>query len=332
MILLTGGGTGGHLSIIKAIKEELNSRDILPVFIGSQSGQDKQWFERDKGWSKKFFLKTEGVVNKRGFNKFFSLLNIIFNSFKCSSIFKEYKIKKVFSVGGYSAASVSFAAVYSKKELYLHEQNAVAGRLNQILFPFSKRVFCSFIPPYDPYPVQKDFFELRKIRKEIKTILFLGGSQGALQINNFALSIAKKLKEREIKIVHQTGIKDFERVKKEYEKIGVDVEIFSFSTSLSKIFSKCDIAVSRAGASTIWELAANALPAFFIPYPYAYKNHQFFNAKFIADKKGGFLANKEIEKELFKILDKNDLSLNSFSLMELFKPDGAKKIVSEMLL
>ena len=86
-IVITGGGTGGHLSIAKAIKEELNQRGIEPIFVGSSNGQDKAWFEDDDGFSKKYFFNTGGVVNKGGFGKVKSLLNILGFAYKCKSIF-----------------------------------------------------------------------------------------------------------------------------------------------------------------------------------------------------------------------------------------------------
>ncbi len=82
-IAITGGGTGGHLSIAKAIKEELNSRGIDPIFIGSSYGQDEAWFSKERGFSKKCFFDTSGVVNKKVVAKMISLGNILKYSFKC---------------------------------------------------------------------------------------------------------------------------------------------------------------------------------------------------------------------------------------------------------
>lgn len=330
-IVITGGGTGGHLSIAKAFKEELNKRGIYPIYIGSTSGQDKEWFRDDRGFSKRYFLESEGVVNKKGLNKLQSLTNILKLSKKCKNIFKENGIKIVISAGGYSAAPASIASIFSKTPLFIHEQNAVKGRLNQLLTPFAKRVFCSFAPPYDSYPIREIFFQKQRVRNRIKTIIFLGGSQGALEINDFALKVAKRLDDSGIEIIHQTGKRDFDRVKKGYEKLDIEADIFDFSKDLTQKIAKADFAISRAGASTLWELAANGLPALFFPYPYAAKNHQEFNAKFLVDKDAGFLVKKEKREEaLFEILNKN-LSSYSKNLIGLAKKDGAKKIIDEIL-
>jgi UDP-N-acetylglucosamine--N-acetylmuramyl-(pentapeptide) pyrophosphoryl-undecaprenol N-acetylglucosamine transferase len=132
MIAITGGGTGGHLVIAKSIKEELNKQGIKPVFIGSTYGQDRAWFEDDEGWEEKYFFDTSGVVNKKGIKKLLSLTNILNYSFKTRKIFKKHNIKKVFSVGGYSAAPASFGAIMFNKPLFIHEQNAYMGKLNKI--------------------------------------------------------------------------------------------------------------------------------------------------------------------------------------------------------
>ncbi len=330
-IIITGGGTGGHLNVAKAFKEELNKRGIKPLYIGSTKGLDKIWFEKEEGFSEKYFFDSSGVVNKQGLKKLDSLINILKISKKCKDIIKKRNIKAVISVGGYSAAPASFAAILSNTPLFIHEQNAIKGKLNQILSPFAKRVFCSFLPPYDPYPVSEIFFEKRRIRKEIKTVIFLGGSQGAKEINDFALNVAKKLEQMGIKIIHQTGKKDFERVKKEYKKLNIKADIFDFDKNIVAKIEKADFAISRAGASTLWELAANAIPALFLPYPYAAGNHQEFNAKFLVKQKASFLYDKKLgSKQLLDII-KKDISPYSKKLTTLAKKEGAKTIIDEIL-
>ena len=326
MIAITGGGTGGHLVIAKAIKEELNKRGIKPIFIGSTYGQDRKWFENDNGWQEVYFLDTSGVVNKKGLNKIFSLSNIIKHSFKVNKIFQKHNIKKVFSVGGYSAAPASFGAVLFQKELFIHEQNAYMGKLNKLLKPFAKRVFSTFFYN-DPYPIREEFFTKARQRNEIKTIIFLGGSQGAKAINNFAFEVAKLKK---YKIIHQTGKLDYQRCKEFYTKNNLDVEYFEFDKNLVDKISQADFAISRAGASTLFELVSNQLPALFIPYPYAAANHQYYNAKWLVDKKLGFLS---LEKDLdINILNKiTNIEEISKNLANINSKNGSKIIVDGML-
>ena len=157
-IAITGGGTGGHLKIAKVIKEELNKRGIKPIYIGSTSGADKEWFENDSGFEEKYFLHSGGVVDKKGLKKIVSLGTIIKLSFQAKKILKSHNIKAVFSVGGYSAAPASFAAVLTNTPLFIHEQNAHIGSLNKFLKPFSKRFFNTFLYN-EPYPVDEIFFK-----------------------------------------------------------------------------------------------------------------------------------------------------------------------------
>jgi len=331
MIAITGGGTGGHLKIAKVIKDELNKKGIYPIYIGSTSGQDKEWFSKDKGFSEKYFLDSSGVVNKKGFNKINSLTNIIKLSFEAKKILKKHNIKKVFSVGGFSAAPASFAAILSNKELFIHEQNAHIGSLNRVLKPFSKRFFNTFFYN-DPYPVDEIFIKNARIRKEIKTVIFLGGSQGASFINSLAMDLAKDLQKRGIKIIHQTGKRDYEKVKNFYKKENIEADCFDFSLNLAQKLKNADLAISRAGASTLFELSANNLPAVFIPYPYAAGDHQYYNAKFLEEKNASFVIRQnEVNKEkILKYLD-SDIEKLSKNLNKINTKSGAENIINYLL-
>ena len=329
-ILITGGGTGGHLTIAKAIKEELNQRGLKPIFVGSSNGQDKAWFEDDEGFSKKYFFNTGGVVNKSGVGKIKSLLNILGYAYRCKSIFKDEKIDVVFSVGGYSAAPASIASIVFKKPLFIHEQNAVVGKLNSLLKPYAKAIFSSYFDdsPIKDYPIRDIFFQNARIRNNIKTIIFLGGSQGATAINNFAKEIAPTLKEKGIKVIHQCGKRDFETLKEFYNSIDFEIDLFDFSKNLEEKIKEADFAISRSGASTMWELSASLLPALFIPYPYAASDHQYYNAKFLKDNGLCFLKREsELEASIVDEILSSDISKISYGLNNTIKQGGAKRIV-----
>jgi len=331
-IAITGGGTGGHLKIAKVIKEELNKRGIKPIYIGSTTGADKEWFYNDNGFKKAYFLPSSGVVNKKGIDRLKSVFSIIKLSFKAKNILKKHNINLVFSVGGYSSAPTSFASLMLKKALFIHEQNAYIGTLNRLLKPFSKRFFNTFLYN-DPYPVEEIFFKTARVRKDLNTILFLGGSQGAIAINELAIKLSLFLKEKNIKIIHQTGKKDFKRVKEFYQKNNIKADVFDFNKNLAIKIKKADFAISRAGASTLFELVANQIPTIFIPYPFATNNHQYYNAKFLEDKNAGFVIKQnEIDiKKIKNLLFNTNLSQISLNLKNINKPNGAKIIVDEIL-
>ena len=246
-------------------------------------------------------------------------------------LLKKHKIKAVYSVGGFSAAPASLAALSSFIPLFIHEQNAVAGRLNSLLKPFAK----SFLSAYDAdasiqgYPTKEVFSKTARVRESFKSIIFLGGSHGARAINDIALSVAKELDSKGIKIMHQAGEADFTRVEESYKEIGVEVELYAFTKELPTLIEKADLAVSRAGASTLWELTANGCPAFYIPYPYAAGDHQFFNASFIVEHKMGWCEREgeQLEEKFLAILDDLDLEKKSEKLLTYSQNDVAKKMI-----
>lgn len=331
MIVITGGGTGGHLAIAKVLATELRALGKDLIFIGSQNGQDMSWFGDDERFKFKYFLQSSGVVNKRGLAKFFSLLNILKLSLQCGKIFKHHNVEIVISVGGYSSAPAAFGAIFFRKKLFIHEQNAVCGQLNSLLKRFCTKFFSSY-NGYD-YPVDKKFFQTARQRQSLNAVLFLGGSQGAGYINHLALSLAKELVGRGIRIIHQTGQKEFEKIKAQYDQMGIEVEIFPFSKEIDKFVMMADLCVSRAGASTLWELCAACLPTIFIPYPFAAKNHQFFNAKFLKDKNLCEIcaqATASPDKILDAILN-FEIKRISNGLKGVICPDGASKIAMDIL-
>lgn len=371
-LLITGGGTGGHLAIAQALAEELAKRkgqnDNLGevVYVGSISGQDKQWFgcgnlsagihlanvstplhcgahlgaphsqgenicqsdtsptsiveinkvaknantaNGDKAntkatdfseksiFSATYFLPTSGVVDKRGIAKILSLLHHLKSLKTIRAIFAKHDIKAVISVGGFSAAPASMGAIVFGKPLFIHEQNAIKGRLNALLSPFAKRVFSSFGKRRVPYPIKSQAREKARVRTEIKTIAFIGGSQGARTINHLAVSLAPTLLSLGFRIIHQCGQNELESTKAKYAEIGIGtcaqkeadskenkLELFGFSTDILSHLESADICIGRAGASSVWENAALGLPMIYVPYPYAASNHQVHNAEFFASR------------------------------------------------
>ena len=326
-IVMTGGGTGGHLAVISSVKEYLKDEEL--IYIGSVNGQDRKWFGDDEDFRDRYFLQTGGVVNKRGIGKILSLYNVAKATLKAISIIKKNRVKAVFSVGGYSSAPASFAAIITKTPLIIHEQNAVSGSLNRLLKPKATAFISSYLEdsPVKSYPVKSIFFEKARKRSKIETILFLGGSQGAAAINNLALSIAKELKEKGISILHQAGEKHIESVKKAYEDMGIDAEVFGFSDKIAEYMSRADLAIARAGASTLWELSANGLPAIYIPYPYAAGDHQYHNALFLQENGMGWVMREsEIDKEKIMKIVSSDVSTQSQKLLERIDRDGSRQI------
>ncbi len=330
-ILITGGGTGGHLAIARSLRDAAIKEGHNCSFVGSTSGQDRAWFENDKKFDSVEFLKTSGVVNKRGLGKLFSLWLTFKAILKALSFVK--KAECVISVGGFSAAPASFAAVLLRRPYFIHEQNATIGRLNRLLRPFSKAFFSSYEENslVKDYPVRVSFFKHARIRNRVKTVIFLGGSQGARFINELAIKVAPLLQKKGIDIIHQAGKVELEKVKEAYATLGIQAEVFDFRDDIDILMQKSDLAISRSGASTLWELCASALPALYIPYPYAAGDHQFYNASFLLQKRASWLARQEDDPYtlLLQLLDK-DMRQESEILQTLIKADGAEAIIKKV--
>ena len=325
-IVMTGGGTGGHLTIIKAVKEHLLEE---LVYIGSTKGQDQTWFKDDEQFSSTHFLETQGVVNQGILGKFKSIAMLIKATIQARKVLKETQAKVVFCVGGFSAAPTSFAAIILGIPLVIHEQNAAIGSLNKLLRSRAKAFISSYEEqsPISAYPIKNEFFEKSRIRENIKTIMFLGGSQGAKAINELALKLAPTLKEKNIKIIHQAGERNIEEVQKSYEKLGIEAEVFGFTKELSSYMKEADFAIARSGASTLWELSAIACPTLYIPYPYAAADHQFYNAKFLVDQNVAWIM-RESELDVKKVIGllKVNMQEKSEKLQNMIERNGAFQI------
>jgi len=332
-LCITGGGTGGHLMIAEALLEAATSLGHEAIFIGSTHGQDRKYFEVGSQFKETYFLHTTGVVNQRGLGKLKALFKVFRAFFHARKLLKKHNIDATYSVGGFSAAPASFATLSRGLPLFIHEQNAVYGRLNRLLKPFAT----SFISAYDEnptvegYPVKEQFYNSARVRESLKTIIFLGGSHGAKAINDLALAVAQNLSKRHIKIIHQAGEADYERVKKSYEELAVEVELYAFTKELPSLIARADLAISRAGASTLWELTANGCPAFYVPYPYAAGDHQYYNAKFIVDNSMGWCEREGdmLESKLLTVLDE-PLSERSQKLLEHSSRDVAIKMIKNI--
>jgi len=332
-LCITGGGTGGHLMIAQALVEAAVINGHEAIFIGSTHGQDKKYFEQHSAFSHVYFLETTGVVNQKGLGKLKALFKIFKAFLQSRTLLKKHNIQATYSVGGFSAAPAAFATLSRFLPLFIHEQNAVEGRLNKLLKPLAK----SFISAYDEnspiqgYPVKEVFYTNARVRKELKTIIFLGGSHGAKAINDLALDVALKLQEMGIKIIHQAGEADYQRVQEAYNELAVSVELYSFTKDLASLITQADLAISRAGASTLWELTANGCPALYIPYPYAAGDHQFYNAAFIVKNELGWCQreNQDLKTELLQII-KEPLKEKSEKLLAYSTKDVAQQMIKDV--
>lgn len=332
-LIFTGGGTGGHLVIALSLAQAARVRGHKVLFIGSTSGQDRQWFGNSTLFEETHFLETTGVVNKKGLGKIVALWKIFKAVLSSRDIIRTFGADAVVSVGGFSAAPAAIASLSLRVPLYIHEQNAVTGKLNSLLRPYSAGFYSSYEEgdAHCDYPVGDIYFQNGRTRYRVQTVIFLGGSQGAKFINDLALEIAPWLEEKGISIIHQCGAKEEERVRHAYHVLGIDAEVYGFTNRISELITRCDFAVSRSGASTLWELCAARVPAFYIPYPSAAADHQYHNARYVIDHNAGWCERQgEGLAEKLKAAIVSDIQAKSKVLEKLIAPDGAKKIVEKI--
>ena len=308
--IIAGGGTGGHLFPGIAVARELEDRfggaEIL--FVVGRKPMEKHILERYGYCSVP--IRVEGLKG-RGWKKGLGVMSGLPRSlFQSAAIIREFPPALVLGMGGYSAGPICVAARLMGVPTAVHEQNSYPGLTNRLLSRVVDRVFISFEESRSHLkcsrvvltgnPVRKELLAFRRKKpndRGVFTILAVGGSQGAAAINRSLAEALSHLNRsgRHPRVIHQTGEADYGRVKEDYGERGLDAEIVPFIEDMRRAYERADMVVSRAGATTISELAALAMPSILIPYPYAANQHQEINARSLV-RRGG--AEMILERDL----------------------------------
>ncbi|MFQ5956926.1 MAG: glycosyltransferase, partial [Candidatus Brocadiales bacterium] len=230
------------------------------------------------------------------------ILGSIVSLFRCLWTLNGLKPDAVFGLGGYSSLAPVLSAFILRVPVILLEQNVIPGKANRCLSRFADLVLCHWPSPsasayfrdmnglhFTGTPLRKELLgherdraaKLFGLSPDKTTLLVLGGSQGAAAINRAVIGCLPKLMERRhnIQIIHCTGREDYLRVRHAYEAIGLEARVYDFLEDMGAAYGLADLAVSRAGASTLAELTACGIPAVLIPYPYSTDDHQYMNAR-----------------------------------------------------
>jgi UDP-N-acetylglucosamine--N-acetylmuramyl-(pentapeptide) pyrophosphoryl-undecaprenol N-acetylglucosamine transferase len=349
-VVLTGGGTGGHLfpavALGKAFWEKNDGSEIL--FVGAGRPLEKKILRRT-GFLHRT-ISIEGIKGRGWFSKVRAALKIPGALVHSSRILSQAKADIVVAVGGYASGPVAMAAWLKRIPMVICEQNTIPGITNRLLFPFAKRIYCSFEETranIDPKkkrvpgnPIRKDLLKHGAVKDEKNrpfTLFILGGSQGARAINRAVMEALPLLKNTEnMRFIHQTGVADRKQVKLAYEREQVDAEVSDFFHDMARCYSRSDLVICRAGATTVAELTALGKAALFIPYPFAADNHQEVNAKALVDLGAGeMLLEKNLTgKSLSSHIDRLSADPELLAAMasrskSLGKPDAAKRIVED---
>ncbi len=296
-MIIAGGGTGGHLFPGVAIAEEFLKRDKENgvLFIGTERGLEAKVL-KDLGFELRL-ITIEGVKG-RGLRSLVALIKIPWSLLQSFGIIRSFSPDVVIGVGGYASGPAVMAACLMGIRTAIAEQNALPGVTNRILAKFVRRIFVSFseslkwMPPEKTVvsgnPIRSGFFETRSDSGKAGdrfTVLVFGGSQGAHRINEAVKDALPHLKEwrDRLRFIHQTGEKDAGDMEKAYREQGMDAEVFPFIRDMASAYSKADLLICRAGATSIAEITACGKAAVFIPFPFAVNDHQTGNARVLVE-------------------------------------------------
>ena len=288
-ILVTTGGTGGHVIPAEIIFEHLNTNYEI-IFTTDLRGNK---YLKSKNIKIKIINTPKLNINFFLPLKIIKLLYLIIDSF---FYLKKEKINKVISTGGYMSLPICIAAKLIGLTIYLLEPNFTLGRANKFFLNFSKRIIC-YSNNLKNFPekfknkilvikplVSKHFYQIKKkddFDKKNFNLLIFGGSQGA----NFFDTIINKVlvdinKKQPLKVVQQTSIENIENLRNFYNLNKIENKIFNFEKNFIELINESDLCISRAGATSLAEISLMNKPFITIPLPTAKDDHQMDNAKF----------------------------------------------------
>lgn len=353
-IVVTGGGTGGHLfpgiALATGMQERIPGCQVL--FIGTPRHLDQQTLARYD-----FTLATVHCLGLKGMglaHRLRSLLQLPAAVWEAGRILRRFGPQLVFGVGGYVTGPVLLAAKLLRIPVCIHEQNSVPGLANRLVARLADRIFLS-LPCKYRFPPHRTLLVGNPVRAEIRAaakkqrmagggeicILVLGGSQGAHRVNMLVTEAAPRIAERlggRVRFIHQTGRADLEEVRSRYAAAGVTAEVQDFFTDMASVYGRADLAISRAGATTLAELAVMGLPALLLPYPYAADNHQESNGAYYVrggaarmEREGETDGEKLADTILHLVESPETLHQMSCRMGELARPEAAEQIIAESL-
>lgn len=303
-VLVTGGGTGGHIYPGLAVIEALKSASVL--YVGSRRGLEKKLTQ---AYSIPFYqIHSRPLMGQGIFGKILSLFSIGTGFFQSLWILLKFRPQVVLATGGYVCSPVLLAAVLLRIPSLLLEQNLLPGRTTRFFSRLVSKVLVSF-PESKSYlpqahlvvtgnPVRKEIGSLTKeegcrrlgIGSGFPVVTVMGASQGARALNRSLLGALPQLQEKPWTILHLTGETHYAAVVQEIERMKLSGKLqyipFSFIEEMAAVYAASDFIISRAGATGLAELMQSGKGSILVPYPYAADNHQESNARWL-EQKGG---------------------------------------------
>lgn len=362
-IVLTGGGTGGHLTPLVAVADKLKSKlgpEASLLYIGSGAEMEKA-IMNEEGIPAKFVMSGK-MRRYFSFQNFVDLLKIPIGFVQSLWILLRFMPDAIFSKGGYVAVPIVIAAWIYRIPILVHESDSTPGLANQFLAKFATRIAVAYPSAEEYFPLEKTALVGNPIRFQVtdgdpvilrkqigftesrKTILVLGGSQGSQIINDSIVKILPQLLAH-FQIIHQTGEANYENVVREAAFMGIKAGHggyypvgFMNANKLRDAFALSDLVISRAGATFITEIAANSKPAILIPISQSANDHQRMNAYALA-KIGAALVLEEtnlgehilIEK-IEKILSDEQLRQTMIAEIKTFYHPNAAEVIANSII
>lgn len=304
-LFISAGGTGGHIFPGIAVAETFTAQNQgnKVVFIGTTYGLESKIIPQ-YGF-RLLFVEARQFLGRNAFYKIATLFHILKGIYTCMGMIKRERPDAILGMGGFTSVPVIFASAILGTPVFIHEQNVEPGMANKVLSKYARATFVSFEQSSQFLKSKNVYYTGNPLRKAVKTlretrsngtfaVFIFGGSRGAKSINESILTLLPYMESyKNAVIYHQTGAQDFNRIKEAYEKTKVQHEVFPFTDNMAHYYNQSDLVISRAGASTIFELAYFSKAAIFIPYPFSAGQHQWKNASLVESIGGGYVIGNE---------------------------------------
>ncbi len=356
-VIISGGGTGGHIfpaiAIANALKVINSENEIL--FVGANGRMEME--KVPAAGYKIVGLDISGIQRKLTLSNLLIPFKVFSSVMKAKKIIREFQPDVAIGVGGYASAPLLYAATSMKIPSLIQEQNSYAGITNKILAKRVQKICVAYegMEQYFPKeriimtgnPVRQDIQRVEGKREEAlkhfelspdkKVMLVVGGSLGARTINESIADGLGKLKEKNIQLIWQTGKAFYERAKSLTKDFAQDgIRSFDFIQQMDLAYAAADIVVSRAGASSVSELALVAKPSILVPSPNVAEDHQAKNAMALVNKNAALIIkDSEAKEKLFNvsmdlISDEAKQRVLKENISKLALKNSAEKIVEEV--
>jgi UDP-N-acetylglucosamine--N-acetylmuramyl-(pentapeptide) pyrophosphoryl-undecaprenol N-acetylglucosamine transferase len=350
-VLIMAGGTGGHIFPGLAVADALRAQGVPVLWLGARGGLETRLVP-PRGIALET-LAIGGVRGKGWKTRLLAPLMLARAVIVALGIVRRARPRSVLSMGGYAAGPGGLAAWLLRRPLLVHEQNRVPGVTNTWLARMARRVLAGFADAFPPSthaewvgnPVRADIAALAPPaarfagRSGRARLLVLGGSLGARALNRgLPNALALIPPERRPDVLHQCGAAHVEDTRANYVRAGVDARVEPFLADMASAYAWADLAVCRAGALTLAELAAAGLGAILLPFPYAVDDHQTKNAEgFVAASAAELVQDRDFDAARFAgrlerlLRDRAACLAMARAARTLARPDAAEVIAQRCL-